>query len=221
MKGFDTVIFDLDGTLLNTLDDLADSANHALSTHGLPERTVDQVRQFVGNGVAQLIHLAVPEGTPQDVETQCLTDFKAHYRANMRRKTAPYPGIPELLKQLQINGCKVAVVSNKFAGAVKELCGAYFGPLLPVALGERPGVQKKPAPDLVWACLKELEATAEGAVYVGDSDVDIETAKNAGLPCLSVSWGFRDRAFLLSHGAQFLADTPQELSNLLLGQTAG
>ncbi len=216
MKRFDTIIFDLDGTLLNTLDDLADSVNYALAANGLPERSLDEVRRFVGNGVANLMERSVPAGTGPELEAKCLADFKAHYLTNMRHKTAPYPGVLDLLSDLQDNGCKVAVVSNKFDGAVKELCGVYFGPLLPVALGERPGVRKKPAPDLVRACLERLGATADRAVYVGDSDVDIETAKNAGLPCLSVSWGFRDAAFLRAHGAETIAGTPEELKDMIL-----
>lgn len=216
MNTYDTVVFDLDGTLLNTLDDLADSTNFALRANGLPQRSLDEVRRFVGNGVANLIHKAVPAGTAQSLEDQCLADFKAHYVTNMRNKTAPYPGILDLLRHLQQSGCKVAVVSNKFDGAVKELCGEYFGPLLPVALGERPGIRKKPAPDLVRACLEELGRPAERCVYVGDSDVDIQTAKNAGLPCLSVTWGFRDEAFLRSHGAETIVSTPEELERALL-----
>ena len=191
MYPYQTVIFDLDGTLLDTLQDLADSTNYALSVHRMPARTLEEVRTFVGNGVGRLIHLAVPEGTPAEEEAACLADFRAHYLLNMENKTAPYPGVPALLEHLQAAGIRTAVVSNKFDGAVKGLCQNYFGDRLPVAIGESQGVARKPAPDTVFRALAELEAEPAGAVYVGDSDVDIATAQNAGLPCISVSWGFR------------------------------
>ena len=216
MARYQAVIFDLDGTLLDTLEDLADSTNFALAAHGFPRRSLEEVRRFVGNGVGNLIRRAVPEGTSPEAVERCLADFKAHYLTNMQNKTHPYPGIPELLKALKAAGCPAAVVSNKFDGAVKGLCRDYFDGLLPVALGETPERRKKPAPDLVVSCLEALGVPASGAVYVGDSDVDIQTADNAGLPCLSVTWGFRDRSFLLEHGASVLAETPQELLGLLL-----
>ena len=211
-----TAIFDLDGTLLDTLQDLADSANYALALHGLPARTVEEVRQFVGNGVGLLIHRAAPEGTPEALERQVLRDFRAHYLLNMENKTAPYPGIPELLDALRAAGVRTAVVSNKFDGAVKGLCQNYFGDRIEAAIGESRGVARKPAPDTVLRALAELGMPREGAVYIGDSDVDIETAKNAGLPCISVSWGFRSRAFLTEHGAQVIAGTAEALKELLL-----
>lgn len=215
MDHFDTVIFDLDGTLLNTLDDLADSTNYALTVLGMPTRTLDEIRIFVGNGVARLVECAVPEQATKAQTAECLALFKAHYMTNMRNKTAPYPGILALLETLREKRYHMAVVSNKFDGAVKELCGVYFGALLPVAVGERPGLAKKPAPDLVWDCLTELGADAGRAVYVGDSEVDILTAKNAGLPCLSVSWGFRDENFLKANGAGQIAGTVAELLEML------
>lgn len=217
---YQTVIFDLDGTLLDTLDDLADSTNHALALHGLPERSREEIRQFVGNGVGRLLHLAVPAGTSPELEAQCLAEFRAHYLTNMEHKTAPYPGIPELLDALRACGIPCAVVSNKFDGAVKGLCQRYFGDTIPVAIGESQGVARKPAPDTVLRALAELGAGTAGAVYVGDSDVDIQTARNSGLPCLSVSWGFRDRAFLTAHGAQRIVDTTAELKALLTGREA-
>ena len=216
MYPYQTVIFDLDGTLLDTLQDLADSTNYALSVHRMPARTLEEVRTFVGNGVGRLIHLAVPEGTPAEEEAACLADFRAHYLLNMENKTAPYPGIPELLDALRAAGVRTAVVSNKFDGAVKGLCRNYFGDRIEAAIGESQGVARKPAPDTVLRALAELGMPREGAVYIGDSDVDIETAKNAGLPCISVSWGFRSRAFLTGHGAQTIADTVEALKELLL-----
>ena len=213
---YHTAIFDLDGTLLDTLQDLADSTNYALSLHGLPTRTAEEIRQFVGNGVGLLIHRAVPQGTPEELEAHVLRDFRAHYLLNMENKTAPYPGILELLDALRAAGVRTAVVSNKFDGAVKGLCQNYFGDRVDTAIGESQGVARKPAPDTVFRALAELGASLEGAAYIGDSDVDMETAKNAGLPCISVSWGFRSRDFLLERGAALIADTVEELKALLL-----
>ena len=215
---YHTAIFDLDGTLLDTLQDLADSANYALTLHHLPIRTVEEVRQFVGNGVGLLIHRAVPEGTAEELEGQVLRDFRAHYLLNMENRTAPYPGVLDLLDALRAAGVRTAVVSNKFDGAVKGLCQNYFGQRVEAAIGESQGVARKPAPDTVFRALAELGQAPEGAVYVGDSDVDILTAKNAGLPCIAVSWGFRSRAFLEANGARIIADTMQELEQLLLGR---
>lgn len=209
---YNAAIFDLDGTLLNTLDDLADSTNHALISCGYPARTVDEVRMFVGNGVARLIHLAVPEYTPSGAEAHCLELFRAHYLMNMRKKTAPYPGILSLLDRLNAAGCKVAVVSNKFDKAVKELCADYFDTRVPVAIGESAAVRKKPAPDTVLTALEQLDVPASRAVYIGDSDVDIETARNSAMDIISVTWGFRDAPFLLAHGATTLVDTPADLA---------
>ena len=213
---YHTAIFDLDGTLLDTLQDLADSTNYALALHRMPARTAEEVRRFVGNGVGLLIHRAVPQGTDPELENQVLKDFRAHYLINMEHKTAPYPGVLELLDQLRAAGIHTAVVSNKFDGAVKGLCQAYFGDRVEVAIGESQGVARKPAPDTVFRALAELGAQAEGAVYIGDSDVDIQTAKNAGLPCISVSWGLRDQDFLSAHGAATIVATRAELARLLL-----
>lgn len=210
-----TVIFDLDGTLLDTLQDLADSANYALSVNALPQRSLEEIRSFVGNGVAMLIHRALPEGTSEELEHKCFSDFRAHYVLNMQNKTAPYPGILPLLRRLHAEGFQLAVVSNKFDDAVKDLCQSYFGSLFGAAIGESHGVSRKPAPDTVFKALQELGARAEDAVYVGDSDVDLLTARNAGLPCISVTWGFRTREFLLQNGAVQLSDSPEDLCRLL------
>ena len=220
MPAYHTVIFDLDGTLLNTLEDLADSTNYALSVNGFPTRSLEEVRTFVGNGVRQLVRLALPDGTPEQAQAKCLADFRAHYLLNMEHKTAPYPGILPLLDHLGAAGLGLAVVSNKFDGAVKGLCASYFGPRIPVAIGESPLVARKPAPDAVLRALEELNADPHGAVYVGDSDVDLLTAQNAGLPCISVSWGFRSRSFLLAHGAARIADSPAALEEFLLEEEA-
>lgn len=216
MRKYDAAVFDLDGTLLNTLEDLADSANDALCLSGYPPRSMDEVCRFVGNGVAQLIHLAVPEGTDPAGESACLARFRAHYLHNMSNKTAPYPGVPALLDRLSGAGYALAVVSNKFDGAVKALCRSYFGSRIPVAIGESDGAARKPAPDMVRRALAELGVPTRRAVYIGDSDVDLLTAQNSGLPCIAVSWGFRDAAFLRAHGAAVLVNSIGELEQALL-----
>lgn len=211
------VIFDLDGTLLNTLDDLADSTNYALSRFGYPTRTIDEVRQFVGNGVAKLIERAIPEGKNNPNFEKCLAIFKENYAQNMYNKTAPYNGIIEMLSNLKSKGIKIAVVSNKFDLAVKELCKKYFEDFIDFAAGENEaqGIKKKPAPDTVISVLNEFNFASEDAVYVGDSDVDIMTAKNSKMPCISVTWGFRDEKFLLENGATILINAPSEIYNHL------
>lgn len=212
-----TVIFDLDGTLLNTLDDLADSTNYALSRFGYPTRTIEEVRQFVGNGVAKLIERAIPEGKNNPNFEKCLAIFKENYAQNMYNKTAPYNGIIEMLSNLKSKGIKIAVVSNKFDLAVKELCKKYFEGFIDFAAGENEvqGIKKKPAPDTVISVLNEFNFAPEDAVYVGDSDVDIMTAKNSKMPCISVTWGFRDKKFLLENGATILINAPSEIYNHL------
>ena len=215
MKKYDTVVFDLDGTLLNTLDDLADSVNEALRMHGFPCRTVQEIRQFVGNGVGNLMERAIPKGRENPQFDQCLNDFRAHYSKNLQNKTKPYPGIMELLKRLSEKGYKMAVVSNKFDTAVKGLCKTYFGQYIKVAIGESAGVAKKPAPDTVFQALRELGSETEQSVYVGDSDVDVKTAHNASLPCIGVTWGFRDRELLISEGADMVIDSPGEFLNAI------
>ena len=211
------LIFDLDGTLLNTIEDLANSTNYALNTLGYPQKTVEQVRNYVGNGVAKLIERAIPNGRANRDFEQCLEIFKENYSKNMYNKTAHYDGIIEMLKQLRINGYKVAVVSNKFDAAVKELCKKYFPDMIDVAIGENEagGIKKKPAPDTVSKALKELNGKTSDAIYLGDSEVDIQTAQNSNMPCISVTWGFKDKDFLIQHGAKILVNTPHEIIEYL------
>lgn len=208
---FDTYIFDLDGTLLSTLDDLAASCNHALRLNAMPERTLDEVRQFVGNGVRKLIERAVPGGTSNKKFEKTLADFRLHYMEHNLDATAPYPDILDMLSELKARGKQVAVVSNKFYDATVALCNHFFGSLVDVAIGEREDIRKKPAPDTVNEALRQLSATKEKAVYIGDSDVDIETARNCGMPCISVLWGFRSRDFLIEHGATILVSSPLQI----------
>lgn len=211
MQEYDTYIFDLDGTLLDTIGDLASSCNYALREMNMPERTLDEVRRFVGNGVRKLILRAVPEGTPLDVAEETLAVFKAHYVQHSLDTTKPYDGIMPLLQELKQSGKRVAVVSNKFYDATRELCRHFFGSLVDVAIGERTDIARKPAPDTVMEALRQLGVGVEGAVYIGDSEVDVETAANSGMPCISVLWGFRDKEFLVSHGASVFVDKPCEI----------
>ena len=213
---YQTAVFDLDGTLLNTLEDLYLATNMALERHSLPPRTRDEVRLFVGNGVEMLIRRAVPHGTDEETTLAVLADFKTAYAAICEDHTKPYDGILDMLTALRERGIRVAVVSNKFDAATKKLCAKYFGELVEVAIGERAGVRKKPAPDTVYEALKELGVTADHAVYIGDSDVDIQTARNCGMPCISVTWGLRDEDFLLASGATTPVDTPDMLLKLII-----
>ena len=210
---YKTYIFDLDGTLLDTLSDLAAAVNYALRTHGMPEHSIDDVRRFVGNGVRKLMERAIPDGAANPQFDETFATFRQYYMANSLDTTRPYEGIPEALAALKARGCRLAVVSNKMMAATQELCQHFFPDTIEVAIGENEaeGIRKKPAPDTVFAALKALGVGKEGAVYVGDSDVDIETARNSGLPCISVLWGFRDRDFLIQHGAKTFISDPGNL----------
>lgn len=208
---YESYIFDLDGTLLNTLGDLAASCNYALRTFNMPERTVDEVRRFVGNGVRLLMCRAIPDGDKNPDFDKCYATFRKHYMHHNLDTTAPYPGIREMIDTLKANGKHIAVVSNKFYEATQELVRHFFGEEIKVAIGERPDIHKKPAPDTVNEALRQLGMPRETAVYIGDSDVDIDTARNSGMPCISVLWGFRDKEFLIEHGATTLVRTPEEI----------
>ncbi|NLL72061.1 MAG: HAD family hydrolase [Clostridiales bacterium] len=208
---YDTIIFDLDGTLLNTLEDLKDSLNYALTKHGYEPRTLEEVRRFVGNGVGKLVKRSIPIHSSQEELENCLATFKDHYNKNMQNKTRPYDGIMELLLDLNRFDFKLAIVSNKFDAAVKELAKDYFGTIFDVAVGESPTVKRKPAPDSILAAIKELGSDINKTIFVGDSEVDVQTAKNAGLPFIGVTWGFRTRELLRKEGADYLIDTPKEL----------
>ena len=211
MNRFKAYIFDLDGTLLDTLADLAASCNYALGVCGMPVRSIDEVRQFVGNGVKMLMVRAVPQGEDNPAFEQALELFRKHYLIHGQDHTAPYPGVVDTLVRLRSQGAKIAVVSNKFDAATKQLCEHYFPALVDVAIGEREGIRRKPAPDTVHEAMRQLDVIPQDCIYVGDSDTDILTAKNANLPCISVTWGFRDRQFLLDHGATTLISSPEEL----------
>ena len=209
------VIWDLDGTLLNTLDDLAASVNAALAMNGMPLRSTEEVRAFVGNGIRNLMIRAVPGGEANPAFDKALEDFIRHYGAHSRDRTRPYDGILEMLDRLSAVGVKHAIVSNKIDFAVKALSRAYFGERMCAAIGDDPSRARKPAPDSVLAAMREMGVTAQETVYVGDSDVDVLTARNAGVPCVAVLWGFRDEACLRAAGAERLARTPDELREII------
>ncbi|WP_315578468.1 HAD family hydrolase [Hoylesella oralis] len=208
---YKTYIFDLDGTLLDTLHDLWVSCNYALRENGMPERTLDEVRRFVGNGVKKLMERAIPQGLDNPKFDVTYETFRKYYLVHSLDTTKPYSGIPELLANLKKHGKRIAVVSNKFYAATQELCRHFFGDYVEVAIGERENIRKKPAPDTVDEAIRQLKVSREDAVYIGDSDVDVMTARNSNMPCISVLWGFRDRDFLMQHGATTFVAAPKEL----------
>ena len=209
------VIFDMDGTILNTLEDLADSLNAALRQNGMPVRTLQEVRNFVGNGIAKLIERGVPEGTSEADRAQVLSDFNDCYAIHCKDKTRPYEGTPRLIQSLKEAGVYTAVVSNKADYGVQALVRQYFDGLFDVAIGERPPLRRKPAPDMVEEVLSRLGISAREAVYIGDSDVDIATARNSGMDCICVDWGFRDPQFQREHGAKIIVSAPEEIYQLV------
>ncbi len=211
MGRYGTVIFDLDGTLLDTIDDLAAATNHALAAHGFPQRPVSEAKNFVGNGIGKLIERASPAGTDERTIKEVLGCFREYYFNNCDVLTRPYDGIIEMLGEMERQGIRTAIVSNKAHPAVLKLSEHYFGGSISVSFGEREGVPRKPAPDSVMDALSALGAELSDAVYVGDSEVDIATAANAGIPCISAAWGFKGRRFLEEHGAEHIIDSPAEI----------
>ncbi len=212
-----TVVFDLDGTLLDTLADLSASVNHALREHHIPERSTAEVRQFLGNGIRYLMRHAAGEHLSEEAFTPVFDSFRQHYVEHCLDRTQPYPGIMQLLQELKRHGVKMAIVSNKLHPAVQELSHRFFDGFITSAVGESATVRRKPNPDAVLAALNELGSSPEEAIYVGDSEVDLATAKNAGLPCALVLWGFRDEPFLRSlEGADCYINKPEELLERVL-----
>ncbi len=209
----EAVIFDLDGTLTDTLGDLTSSVNYALAEMGFPARSAEEVRSFVGNGVRRLINLSVPEETNDEVSEKCLSIFKEYYKSNSCVLTKPYDGIVELLEDLKNKGIRTAVVTNKMHSAAADIVEHFFGNLVDFTIGQIDGVAQKPQPDGIYLAVEKLGVSKENAVYVGDSEVDCITAKNAGIPCIGVTWGFRDREVLEANGADFIAEKPQEILN--------
>ncbi len=215
MNRINTVIFDMDGTVLNTLDDLTDAVNHVFSQFDLPPRSIDEYRKFFGNGIGYAMKCAAPEGTPDSLFDKMIPVFREYYDKHCLDKTRPYDGILELMKALKDKGYKMAIVSNKIDSAVKELNERFFSEYVSVAIGEKPGIKRKPAADTVLAALDELGASRDEAVYIGDSEVDLHTARNSGLPCIAVLWGFRDKDLLIENGATTFAKTPEDVITVL------
>ena len=211
------VLFDLDGTVLDTLEDLTDATNAAMAMHGYPTHSIDAVRSFVGNGIGSLIRCAVPSGTDEAKIHTVLGDFKKYYGAHCADKTRPYAGVLEMLAALRAAGIRTAVVSNKADFAVKELAERYFKGSFDMAIGEREGIARKPAPDSVFEVMRAMDATPSECVYIGDSDVDVLTAKNAGIDGIFVTWGFRSEACLREAGAKTIVCTPAAITDLILG----
>lgn len=208
---YTTVVFDLDGTLVNSIDDLTENINITMRQLGYPERTVDEVKLFVGNGIGPLIQRALPENSSEEEIKKCFAVFKEHYLNNMHNQTKTFDGIMELLKELKKLGIKTSVVSNKLDEATKNMCNHFFGTLIDVAIGDNDEREKKPAADNVLEALRQLNSTQAEAVYVGDTKVDVATARNSKLPVVGVTWGYRGRAELEAAKADFIIDEPMEL----------
>lgn len=214
-KHYKLIIFDLDGTVLNTLNDLADSANFALASQNLPERSLSEVRHFVGNGIRNLIERCVPEGTDTETVDKVFAAFKEHYKDHCADKTCPYDGILDLLGMLNSKKFRLAVLSNKSDASVKTLCEKYFPGCFEFVYGERAGIPRKPSPDAVFSIIEEAGVKKKDTVYIGDSEVDIRTAQNAGLDSIIVDWGFRDSDVLSAAGAELILHSPEEVGRFL------
>ena len=211
-------IFDLDGTLLDTLDDLMDSMNYILKENDFPTRTRDEIRGFVGNGIRKLVERAIPKEFKNDVEfiDKLYNDLGIYYNKHSDIKTAPYAGTLTMLDEIRANGIEVAIVSNKIDKAVKSLSSKYFEDRIKVAIGEKPQIRHKPEPDMVLMAMQELGANKNNSIYIGDSEVDIQTAHNVGIPCISVLWGFRDEKYLKEYGGRLFVDSMKNLTEKLI-----
>ena len=209
------VIFDLDGTLLNTLEDLKNSVNFALRESRFKERSLEEVREFVGNGIENLMRKSVPDNITEDEFIVCFENFKSHYKIHSEDNTKEYDGITDLLKVLRCKGFLLAVVSNKVDFAVRTLCDKYFKGLLDVAIGEREGIKRKPCPDSVNEVIKLLDVSKENCYYVGDSDVDVKTAHNAEIKCIACIWGFRSKSVLEKEKPEYIIDSPEEILRIV------
>lgn len=213
---YKAVIFDLDGTLLDTLGDLHAAVNHALSAFGFPGRSLDEVRRFIGNGVVKLMQRATPENTDAETDRKCLEAFREYYLEHMRDVTAPYEGVISLIEKLRAREIKTAVVSNKLHEAVCELCRDYFPGLIDEAIGVSAESERKPSPVNVYKALDKMGVTADECIYIGDSEVDVQTSQNAGVKCIGVTWGFRDKEELLKAGAEIIADNCCEILEIIV-----
>ena len=212
---YTTIVFDCDGTLLDTLTDLCNAVNYVLRAHDLPERSVSEVKAALGNGVAHLMRQSLPASISDDEFTNYLDEFKAYYGEHLQDYTAPYPGMLDVLDTLRAKGYKLAIVSNKIQEGITPLNKEYFGDRLPVAIGERPGLQRKPAPDMVLQALKKLDSTQSESIYIGDSEVDVATANNSGLLCIGVTWGFRDEQLHKDLGVKYIARKAEDIVTII------
>lgn len=215
MGKYKLIVFDLDGTILDTIEDLTDSVNYALNRFNYPERTIDEIRDFVGNGIYKLIERAVPQNTEKEDVQRVFSAFDSHYKLNNSNKTKPYNGINLLIDKLKERGFLLAVVSNKAHSAVKTLCSNYFNGKFDIVFGEREGIPKKPSPQSLNEVISLLGVLPEQTLYVGDSDVDILTAKNAGVDLCTVTWGFRAKDFLIKMGGKMLVDSIEQLEKII------
>lgn len=213
---YKAVIFDMDGTILNTLEDLKNATNYSLRQFGMPERSLEEVRMFVGNGIRKLVERAVPAGTPKEKIAQVLDVFLEYYEIHSADNTSPYPGILELVEKLKKSGIKTAVSTNKADVPAQELGREYFNGIFDLIVGQQDGLKVKPAPDSVNKILSILDIQKKDAIYIGDSDVDVQTAKNSGLDFIGVSWGFRGREFLEKNGAKNIVDNANEILDLVI-----
>lgn len=209
-------IFDLDGTLLDTLRDLASAVNFALRKFSFPERTVDEVRSFIGNGVVKLMERSTPDGIDDDTQQRCLDTFRKYYLQHMSDTTAPYANVTDLLLELRAKGVKIAVVSNKLHPAVEDLCESYFPGLIDKAIGVSVEEERKPSPINVIKTMELFEADEDNCIYIGDSEVDVQTAHNAKVKCIGVTWGFRGKECLMAHGCEFIADSTDQVKEIVL-----
>ena len=212
---YTTIVFDCDGTLLDTATDLANAVNHVLRTHNFPEKSLAEVKAALGNAVTYLMRQCLPSSVADDELAPYIEEFKAYYGEHLKDTTAPYPGILDMLDALREKGYKLAIVSNKIQEGVTPLNKEYFGDRLPVAIGERPGLQRKPAPDMVLQALKEVDSTPEESIYVGDSEVDVATAKNSGLLCIGVTWGFREESLRQELGVTHIARKAEDILSIV------
>lgn len=215
MKKYDVVLFDLDGTLTDTLADLRNSVNYALGKFGFPERSTDEIRSFVGNGVRKLIYRSVPDNTSNEIAEKCLEIFKEHYKNNSCVETKPYDGIIPMLEELKKREIKTAVVTNKIHAAAADIVEFFFGEFVDVTIGQVETMKPKPAPDGIFLALEKLGTSKKNAIYVGDSEVDCVTAHNAGIPCIGVTWGFREREVIEANGAEYIIEKTEEIFNII------
>ena len=214
---FSSIVFDLDGTLIDTLEDLMNSVNFALEKFNFPKRNIDEIRSFVGNGVRRLVYLSTPVNTDEKTKEECLAIFKEHYKEHSMVKTGPYNGIIEMLKKVKEMGIKTAVVTNKMQDAAVEIIRSFFGENIDIIIGQIDGVAQKPAPDGVFLAMKKMGANPDETVYIGDSEVDCQTAHNASLPIIGCTWGFRSREILEENNAEYIIDEPKEIIKIIMG----